>query len=71
MAMTIMQKYFVRYLTGRYDAWDHKEFLDVAEVERFLSGYATNPDFTFEVVYGQRLEFEPTEIVQAYRVKHR
>ena len=65
-----MKKYYVRYSVGKYDGEWNEDFVDIAQVEALLSRHATNPEFTFDVIYGERIEFEPTEIVKAYRVKH-
>jgi hypothetical protein len=64
-----MKQYFVRYSTGKYDGENNEQFLDLDQVTDLLSKHATNPDFTFDVIYGERIEFEPTEIVKAYKPK--
>lgn len=63
------KRYFVRYSVGRYDGDENVEFIDIAQVEGLLSRHATNPEFFFDVIYGERIEFEPAEVIKAYRVK--
>jgi hypothetical protein len=63
------KRYFVRYSVGKYDDEENEEFVDLAQVEELLSRHAANPEFFYDVVYGERIEFEPVEVIKAYRVK--
>jgi hypothetical protein len=63
------KRYFVRYSVGRYDGEENEEFIDLAQVEELLSRHSSNPEFFFDVIYGERIEFEPAEVIKAYRVK--
>lgn len=63
------KRYFVRYQTYKYDSESHEEFESLDQVITFLTGHATDPDFRFDVIYGERIEFEPAEIIKSYRPK--
>jgi hypothetical protein len=62
-------KYFVRYSTGPYDGDTQAEFDRIEDVVDLLTRNAWNREFTFEVIHGTRIEFEPAEIIKSYRVK--
>lgn len=61
--------YFVRWRIYKYDSYCHDEFESLDQVIALLTQNATNPNFEFDVIYGERIEFEPADIVKSYRVK--
>ena len=64
-----MKRYFVRYAIHKYEGEMNEEFETIEEVIKLLSSFARKPDFYFDVIHGERVEFEPAEVVKAYRVK--
>jgi hypothetical protein len=66
---TETMKYFVSYRTDQYDPYCTEEFERESEVIDFLNKHAGNPDFSFSVIQGRRVEFEPVKVATQYRVK--
>ena len=62
-------RFFVTYWTYRYDGPGEKVFDTIEQVLAFLNQHAGNPDFTFKVIEGREVEFEPIELVKAYKRK--
>jgi hypothetical protein len=62
-------KYFVSYRTDECESCATEEFEHESEVVDFLNKNAANPDFSFDVILGRRVEFEPVNVATQYRVK--
>lgn len=66
------EKYHVWYITDKHEGvCSPVEFDKLDEVTTFLSQHAANPEFWFWVVQGTKVEFEPCEVIKAYRPKGR
>ena len=61
--------YFVFHQTEKYEGRDLSEFATKVELETFLNANAANPDFTFTIIEGKKIEARPVEVVKQYRLK--
>ena len=62
--------FFVDYSMDKYgDTSDHDIFGTIEEVIAFLNKHAENPEFSFTVIEGRIVEFEPAVTVKSYRKK--
>ena len=64
-----MARYFVFYSTEKYEADAEAELETEEQVIALLNEHAGNPDFTFKVIEGRRVEFEPVSVATQYRRK--
>jgi hypothetical protein len=66
-----MTRFYISYSTARYEGTSDEVLDTIEEVLDFLKERAENEDFRFSVIKGELIEFEPAEVVKAYKVKEK
>jgi hypothetical protein len=61
-----MNKFFVWYETGEYDAREMEVFDSEVDVIDFLNARASNEELRFTVIEGREVKFKPVSVATKY-----